>query len=62
MITKSLSTIKENTLSLKKTVLNLVLGDKENMLRTLKDSPKLNTGDWYSKVIDWLEKEIKKEH
>lgn len=32
------------------------LGDYQNMERTLKANPQLDTGDWYSKIIHLLNK------
>jgi hypothetical protein len=36
-----------------------VLGDYQNMFRTLKKHPELDTGDWYSKIISSLGLKLK---
>ena len=40
-------------------ILEFERGDGSNMLETLKANPQVNRGDWYSKMIHFLEEWLK---
>lgn len=56
-MTKNSGTLKYDKTEMKRLEIpTFSLGDYQNMERTLKANPQLNTGDWYSKIIDLLNK------